>query len=143
MLIGKKPDTSPKKQGMILVLKEEGISNRQIALRLSLHHKTVATILNKHRETGKCSFRSNCGRKKKLTDRNVRTLKRMAKSNRTIASRKLATKFSQAININVSVNTVRRSLKAVGVRKKKPKKKPRLSAGHLEQRKAFCRNYGD
>jgi hypothetical protein len=79
-----------------------------------------------------------CGRKRILTKRDTRRLRRLARANRKLPSRKLATLYNRETGINVSRNLVIRELYRSGIRRLKPKKKPLLTKRNKSERLQFA-----
>lgn len=128
-------------KGQICALRAEGLTLRKIAQLFNVTHKTIMKITKKFEQTGTTARKSGSGRIKKLTERNVRALKRICKQNRKLSSRQVAQEFQLQSTLSVSHVTVIKKLKNIGVTKRKPFKKPRLTKKHKQARISFCRQF--
>lgn len=73
-----------------------------------------------------------CGRRKKLSKRDVRQLHRLAEENRKLPSRRLVDLFRSVTGLQVSHVCVLYTLYESGMRRLKPKAKPQLSEKNKE-----------
>lgn len=121
---------SPKKRAAALTLRKEGFSYREIASKLGggATHLGVLKLCKKFEATGSLADRPRKGRKRISTDRDDRTLLRLAVNNRRLSSSKLA----QMWTIRAHKMTILRRLRQSGVRARTPRKKPLLN---IEQRR--------
>lgn len=80
--MGPKPRISLEDRGKIVVLAEEGYSQRQIASRAHCSQRAVSGILEKHRNTGSVKDKRIPGRRRKTTSREDSIMVRKSKANR-------------------------------------------------------------
>lgn len=136
--MGKSSDLSPRKTTSVkLLLEEKCYSQREIAKRLSISQKSVSRIKlacdqnlsYESRRVGKC------GRKAKMSERLVRKLKNIVKTNRRHITKQLTDQIND-YGANVSPKSVRRVLKSRRPRKKQ-KITPTMAKKRLEWAKGL------
>lgn len=121
----------------IVALSEAGLQGNQIAAQTGHSANSVYRVLRNFRNRGSVERPSGSGRPKKLGERDVRSLVHHAKKNR----RATLGEITNYLPDKVSESTVRRALHANGMNSRIAKKKPYLSAVHLEKRLAFAKKY--
>ena len=94
--MGPKPRINLETRGKVVVLSEEGYSQRQIATRLSCSQKTVSLILKKQRETGSVKDKNIPGRPRK-TRREDSLIVRKSLANRLKQLHKLNQRLEETI----------------------------------------------
>ena len=139
--MGKKKDISGVTHGKISAYHEQGFSNREIAAKLGIHHKTVSNSLNKFAVSGFFDRKKGSGRKPILNNRQRRSLKALAKDNRKVSCRKLTALFCERFGAQVSKSTVVSTLSDFGIKKRKPLRKPGLTAAQVKKRREFWETY--
>jgi transposase len=118
---------------VIFYWKENHLTAYKIAQKLGLHHLTVSALIEKYIETGTVHDRPRSGRKRKMSDSDVKLAVRMAKK------KKKATQIAQALDNKVSVRTIQRRLKEQGFFYGKIQKVEKLTAAHKRKRVEYCR----
>jgi transposase len=122
----------------IISLLDTGLSSRPIALQLGVSHTTVDRVRAKFRPEMQ---KNQGGRPAKLTVTDKRRLVRMVTSGEADTAVQLTQEFKNTKNIELSVQTVRRTLKEAGLKAITKKKKPRLLPRHIRQRLDFALKY--
>lgn len=116
----------------IKTLKEEGYSNRQIALRLGRSPRVINNLLKDIENYGRKPIP---GRPRATTERERSRILRTA-SNSSMTAREIGTE----VGVNASLRTVQRILKRSPVlQRRRLKKKPLLLPRHKEKRLEFAR----
>lgn len=132
--MGKKKDLTPRKKQITKTLLHENYTYREVAAKCELEYGFAASLCSISRISkeplfaGQSNRVGKCGKHRLLNRRYVRDLRRLARQNRRLPSRRLALLFSEQTGITVSRNIVIRELYRSGVRRIKPKMKPLLSA---------------
>lgn len=124
---------SPKKRATAVVLRQEGYTYDQIALRLG-HGATksgVYKICRKFQQEGNLHDHPRSGRKKVTTVQDDRMISRMVMKDRRISSVSIANALNRS-GVKVSARTVRDRLFRNGLKARIPRRKPYLT---VEQRK--------
>jgi hypothetical protein len=141
--MGKVKDLTPRKKQIIKTLLGESYTYRQVVDKCSSVYGFKASLCSISRISkepllvANSSRMGKCGRKRKLTKRDVRTLRRLARQNRRLPSRRLANLFREVTGISVCHDVVLRELYLSGMRRIKPKYKPLLTTRHKVARLKF------
>lgn len=128
-------------RNLIVKLKSEGKSFREIGKIVGKPHATVQSILNKQKIHGTVENLPGRGRKKKLPVQCQRFIVRKIKENPKTSVPKLTDEVSKIINKPLSADTVRRVLKSDGYNGRVARKKPYVSAVNKKKRVAFAKDY--
>lgn len=131
---------STEKRNNIVALLDSGLSERAIALQLSVSRITVARVRSQVRPDAK---RSQGGRTAKLTTATTRRLVRMITSGKADTATQLTRELNSTTRLNVSADTVRRALKKAGMKSAGKVKKPRLLPHHIRARLDFAVGHKD
>nr|PNR28760.1 hypothetical protein PHYPA_029353 [Physcomitrium patens] len=127
---------SPMQKNQIVGMRKAGMKYKDIAEVFSAPCSTISTILSHWKVHGSLeSLKSQCGRPKKLSERDFRVLCHAVSSNRRHTLVELANLVS------VSRTTVRFYLCELGFRNCIAPKKPYLNVKHKADRLAFARAY--
>lgn len=137
------PRTSATKRARIRLLREEGYSIRQIALRERVPRSTVSRICQRVADTGSYEDMLRSGRPRILSERHERKIVRMITSNECQTAVDVQSNLRKYENINVSIDTIRRILQRNGLVARVRRKKPLLLQRHRRQRKRFAEKYKD
>jgi transposase len=119
----------------IVSLLDHNLSLRQIATQLGISKTTVSKVRDEARPDKE---KSKGGRPAKIATVDKRQLARLAALKKINTTRKLAQELKNASNIDVSAETVRRTLKKSGMKAVTRKKKPKLQPNHIRQRYDFA-----
>jgi transposase len=133
--------TQQEKRAQVVVLKEQGIANKEIVAATGLSVRAIQYINKNVKQTHSFKDRPRSGRPPKLTDRNKRTIARMVKKKETSTATAISKALKSSHQITVSPDTVKRSLKSFGYACRIKKKKPRLTEKHKKARLAFAKKY--
>src|SRR3990167_1351000 len=133
--------TQQEKRAQVVVLKEQGIINKEISAATGLSVRAIQYINKNVKHTHSFKDRPRSGRPPKLTDRNKRTIARMVKKKETSTATAISKALKSSHQITVSPDTVKRSLKSFGYACRIKKKKPRLTEKHKKARLAFAKKY--
>ena len=132
---------SEKERYAAIILREEGLSMREIGRKLGKHHTCIRNILNRYSETGRVIDRHRSGRPTIATARDVRALTNLVKKNRRASSTTLAADWVLSCGKKASPRTVRRRLLDNDFLWRAAAKKPRLSTKQKATRVKFCREH--
>ena len=124
--MGKRSDISAAKVAIMVTLREEGFTEREIASRLKCSRSSVHKCVARYDETGEFVARKRPERPRSTSARTDSMIYRYARLDPTITSREISSKLPQSVK--VSPRTIRRRL-TVDFRLKsyKATKKPLLS----------------
>jgi len=124
----------------IISLLDNGFSSRQIAMQLRVGHSTV----NRVRRTNRAGVQKpRAGRPVKLSASDKRWLVRTVTSGKADTASQLTQELRHTACMDISTETVRRSLKEAGMKAVSKIKKPRLLLRHRRQRMDFAILYKD
>lgn len=138
--MGKKKDVSKEKIAVIHALLDlKTLSQRNIAKRANVSQGYVAKVVKCRKNSKKKkpiveNKRKNSGRRKKLSDREERSLKRMSIQNRQLSSTELSRRVSQNCGKSISAPTVRKILISKGMVGRRPRRKPKLTPRMVKNR---------
>lgn len=144
--MGRNADISIRRKQLVKTLLLSGKSYRQVQKECEQNYGvamslgTVHNIASEPAVVSKSGNRSNSGRKRKLTDADVRVLKREAKKNRIMTCQNLADASETLVGRKVSKETVRNELQKADLHKAKPSKKPKLTESNISDRLSFARS---
>lgn len=127
----------------IVTLANEGCRQEDIARRLHIHQSTVSRIVKRYNETGEYKRRPGQGRKRCTTPRDDRYLRIQSLLNRSLTAPHLKNELLITRQVNVSVKTVIRRLKEVGLNPKRPARVPRLLPRHKIRRLQFAKAHAN
>ena len=133
--MGRKKDISPTKVAQIVVLHEQGWTQRAIASKFNISQVTVQQRLKIYEKTGE--FKA---KKRKTTTVTDRLIHRKVRSNPTISSSHLVSQLPT--NVKISARTIRRRLQNdFNLSAYRPALKPKLSKKNVSDRLKFARKY--
>lgn len=115
-------------------------TQQQIANMVGRSRSTVRDVMHHFEREGTVSAsRTNrCGRKRSLTSRDERAIGRASLVNPQSTAREIQAEVGGAVAA-VSVQTVRRTLRALGRKAYRPTKKPSLTSSRMVNRLRWCR----
>ena len=128
--------------GKILVLKDIGLSNVEIAQKVSRNRRTVDRIVKRLSNGGTASPKKKSGRPRKLRKRDERMLVKEVRRNRRASSAELRADLISR-GVNVSASLIRRQLCQFGYKARRPKKKTFLTAKMIAARLQWAKDYKD
>ena len=121
----------------IIGMKNAGLSCRDIGTRLGVNHTVISRLVQKHGLTGQVKDRPRSGRPRKTSARDDRALVYMSNRHPMAGSRYLRQHWNAGVR--ASTSTVRRRLKAVGLRARRPIRRPFLTPRHMQERLTWSR----
>ena len=133
--------TRQEKRAQVTALKNQGISNQEIAVATGLSVRGIQKIFKTVKQTNSFKDRPRQGRPPKLTDRNKRATIRILKKNEASTATAISKVLKTSHKIQVSRQTVARALKSFGYACRIKKKKPKLTEKHKKVRLAFAKKY--
>lgn len=130
------PRLTPEQRGRALGMKDMGASNVLIARTFGCHRKTIENLMKRYRDTGTTLDRSRTGRPRVTSRREDRYLRTLHLRNRFLT---VAESASTALGRVLSQSTVRRRLRAAGIRARRPYCGPTLTRQHRHNRLIWTR----
>lgn len=141
--MGKVSDLSPtKKVGIMALIRNTNLSQRQIAEKMSVSQASVCVIKRKidSGEDTSCQRIGKCGPKRKTSPRDDRKIRKMCTQNRKMSAVKLTDRLKQE-GLNVSERTVRRRLYEMGYKCHRPALKPLLTDAMKKKRFLWAKQH--
>ena len=139
--MGRSKSLSEVVRAQIIVLRQEGYTERDISKRLRCSKTAVHNSMVKFNQTGSYAEAAKPGRPRKTTPRNDITMKRAATRSPVSSAKKIRLQLLET-GINVSRRTVsRRLVNDFGLKSCKPAKKPRLTPTMKLKRLAFAKKH--
>jgi transposase len=126
-----------------ITLLNEGYSSRVVAEKLgrNVHHTSILRLKKKYQETGSVDNKPVSGRPRKLNDRQERSTVRKILTRECTTAVEVQKSLKVNEDIEVSANTIRRTLKERGLVSRVKKKKPLLSKINIQKRLAFAKRH--
>ena len=122
--MGKKPSLSAIQRGQIVILHQEGLSERKISEKLSISRPAVHRAIEKYKEDGTYVDKPRSGRPRKTTPRDDHIIKRTVIRSPHSSCKKVRANLLRHVT-EVSISTVSRRLsKEFGLKSNKPAAKP-------------------
>lgn len=135
-------DLSDFERGVIVGAREMGHSISEVAMKFGFPRTTISRVYREYQVSGKTSnLRMRCGRKKTLTERDHRRLKRIVTRARRATLPQIAEDFNAGASTSVSVRTVQRTVLDMGFRSRRPTRVPLLTPRHKALRLAWARQH--
>lgn len=132
-----RPVSHAKKRAALALLRG-GRSTREVASIIGISQRAVSTILQDNHDT---IPNNKGGRPRKLPIGMAKYAKLMLRRGLARTAIAATKKLNQLLSEPVSVDTVRRGLREVGMDSEKVVKKPALKKKHTRQRKLFAKKY--
>jgi len=135
-------DTPANIRNLIIQHHNDGKKQREIGRIFNLHHTTVGRIVKQQQASGSTAVkrRGKCGRPQALSDQAQRLLKRTCQ----VAPHLTAREVQQCAGgdaVNVSINTIKRSLRRSGLFTYRPVPAPLLNPARKRQRFNWANQY--
>lgn len=128
-------------KAVILALKSENLSARDIAKNIGFHHSSVSRFLIKFAKNKSALGNNHMGRKKLTTDAEDRMLCRLSLRDRFSSASVLQGQWLKSSGVQVSKRTVQYRLKNMGLESRKPAKKPLLTKKMMCSRLEWAKKY--
>jgi transposase len=116
-------------------------SMTQIARAMNCHTSTISRMIQRLEETGTVKDRPRPGQPRKTSHADDRSLTMRMLRNRRVTAKRLRQDLLQDRGVRVSTDTVRRRLRAAGVRAYRPYRGIVLTPGHRRARLAWARRH--
>lgn len=126
---------------LVIKLRNENISMKEIGETVELSKATVQTIIKNVKNTGRFESESRSGRPSKLNRRIRRTIIRQVNAQPRLTARSIANELQETVGITVHPETIRRCLRSEGIHSRIPRKKPLISAVNQTKRLEFAKRY--
>jgi transposase len=138
--MGKK-SIHPTVRAQVVALDGAGLNQVEISNQLKISRCCVQNAIKKYKKLRRYDDLKHTGRPKKISDREVRHLKKLVKGDSRLSATKIASDLNSSLPKPVTTRTVRRYLKDLGFEYVVKIKKQWLSARHRQQRVAWCRQH--
>lgn len=133
--------TSTDVRELVLKLRNEGKTFREIGSIINRSHNTVKKIVDKYEKFGRIENCPGAGRKKILNEAEIRSIVRDVKKNPFKSAVKISQEVSFTSGTKVSASTIRRALHANGLHGRFPRKKPLISAVNQKKRRDYAKRH--
>lgn len=133
--------TSTDVRELVLKLRDEGKTFREIGSIINRSHNTVKKIVDKYKKFGKIENLPGAGRPKLLNESEIRSIVRDVKKNPFKSAVKISEEVSATSGTSVSASTIRRALHANGLHGRFPRKKPLISKFNQKKRIDYAKKY--
>lgn len=140
-MASKKCEVPKSMRERIIAFREMGLSYRDIHDIVKINFSTVRYIIKKYEETGNTDNKRRSGRPSKLTSRARRSIVRNALNNPLSSAKKIAIDIASETRITVTPQTIRNVLHDVGLKGRRPRKKPFISEVNRKKRLDFALKY--
>ena len=134
-------ELTPRKKSVIVALHNEGLSSRDIALRVGFNQSTVVRCLQRYSRTGGTDRVKGRGRKRSTTNAADRMLVRLCLKDRRASSTDLKRAWQESSGVSVSTRTVRRRLLDKGLSARRPRHKPLLTKKMMAARLKWAKDH--
>jgi transposase len=128
-----KPQISLEKHARICLLGEQGYSTREIGLKEGVGNSTVSRIIKKKKETGDLNNKPKSGQPRLLHKPDERRILRYINSEECITAVDIQKKLQVDYKMQISADTICRTLKKIGFESRVRKKKPYLKKEHRQK----------
>lgn len=126
---------------LVIKLRQEKKSLREIAQIIGRTHSTVQKIIKKYNTTGNIENTPRTGRPKKLTYRDERSVLRMVREQPRTSAPQIAAQVEKETGKHVSSECIRRTLRKRGYNGRVPRKKPLVSTTNRVKREQFAKEH--
>jgi len=126
---------------LILKWKNEGLKQLEIAARLNITPRRVTYVLQNYNNEDFKSKKTNCGRKRIFSNKDIGELNRIINEDRFISGTKLASIASNRLGKQVSPKTVKRYANLLGFEAVTPRKVSLISKKNKKLRLDFAKKY--
>lgn len=128
-------------RGIILKLRNEGKSLREIAKTMGRSHSSIQYVIKNFQSTGSILSKARTGRPSKLTEREKRTILASVKENPRITASKISENLRESFSKHIHEDTVRKILKKNDYHGRVARRKPYISDINRQKRMDFANEY--
>ncbi len=114
----------------IVALQKDGVGYKKFGNSLELSYSTVARVIQRFSKTGFTRNRPPKGRSKKSSPCSVPRVQKLASKNGRMSAASIALEVAEVEGQLVSAQTIRRTLKQVGLHGRRPRRKHFLKLAH-------------
>jgi transposase len=136
-------ELTPRKKNVVVALSNEGLSSREIAIRVGFDQSTIVRLLQKYRQTGDVVRTRGRDRKRLTIAAEDRYLIRLSLKNRRASSADLKRTWQEGSGVTSSARTVRRRLLTAGLPARRPRRKPLLSQAMRAARLKWAKQHSN
>lgn len=138
--MGKARNITSESVAQIVILRQEGLTQCEIARKLKLNQSIVSRAVKRYKETGSFCYKKSPGAPRCTSHQTDRMMRRMVVASPTCSSSEIQAKLPP--DTSVSTRTIRRRLQLhFKLRAYHPASKPRLSTKNVKDRLAFALKY--
>lgn len=128
----------------IIALHKRGEGYKKISKALLISKNTVAKVIQKFKTDGTAAkVQRRTGRPRKLTPRQERLVMRKVEENRHASAQQVSKEVETEIGVNVSRDTICRTVQRNGMHGCRPRRKPLLKPSHKKARLEFARAHAE
>uniref|UniRef100_A0A8C5Q9A8 Transposase n=1 Tax=Leptobrachium leishanense TaxID=445787 RepID=A0A8C5Q9A8_9ANUR len=138
----KSREWSRKTREEVITLHRKGNGYKKIAKMLNIPRETIGSIIRKFKAKGTVETLPGRGRKKMLTSTALRYLKRRVEKSPRVTAEELRKDLSD-VGTEVSAQTIRRTLRNVGLHARTPRRTPLLSPKNKKSRLEYAKSHVD
>ena len=124
-------------RGRAIAWLQNGSTIRIVSAGLGVSPSVISRLKQRYRATGRVKERRRSGRPRSTDVRTDRYIVRQAVTSRTNTAKRIKSLLRVTTNVHISVNTVRRRLRAAGLASRVPARHPRLTPAHKAARQAW------
>lgn len=134
-------DTRPEDAVQVVLLIQQGLSQREVARRLNLSQSAVSRVYRRFQDTNSYSRRPDNSRRRRTSERDDRFIVSTSLRNRHLTGVAVQQRLREVRGVAVSQWTVRRRLNEANLTPKRPARGPKLTTAHRQARLAFAREH--
>lgn len=125
----------------IVILIEQGSSQREVAAHLGINQSDVSRTWNRFIATNSTKDRPRSGRPRVGNANSDRFMSLVARRNRFSSIGNIQGEVRRGTGVALSLTTIRRRLAGFGLRRRRPTRVPKLTLRHRQTRLEWCRTF--